>query len=137
MITLFILLKMSFAGNTQIIDTICIPFSQAQKVMVDAKQKPILLERISLLSTDISLLNQQILGKENIIAVLIKQETKDSSTIAKLEKQKEIMQEQRVVFEKALTLAEKNLRKQKRKTKTIAFIGLFASAGAFFIGVSN
>ncbi len=94
--------------------------------MSDAKQRPILLERIQLLNTDISLLQER-------IANLKTKDSANTQIIATYETQLYTMQEQRVIFEQQLKSYEKLLRRQKRKTFFTGMAGIVTTAITFYI----
>jgi hypothetical protein len=99
-------------------DTICLPMSVAKKIMTAAEQKKVLEERISLLNEDIRLLGERI---DNLKA----NESLSTQIIGTYTDQIKTMQDQRKLFEIELAAANKALRKEKRKTKGVAFLGIF------------
>lgn len=128
---------MSFAGNCQATDTICVPVAQLKKVLIDAKQKPILLERIDLLTADVKLLNSRIAVKDSIINLMERDELASQEIIATLREEKKLMQEQRKVFEDQLNAYEKLLRKERRKRKWTAAAGLMVTGVAAYLYITK
>lgn len=126
-------LRMSFAGSSQATDTICLPFEQVKKVLVDAKQKPVLLEKIDLLSADIVLLNKRIAIKDSIINLMELSEMSSQEIIKVLKEEKQIMQDQRKVFEGQLSSYEKLLRKERRKRRWTAVGGIMLTGAATYL----
>ena len=124
---------MSFAGNSQATDTICVPVAQLKKVLIDAKQKPILLERIDLLTADVKLLNSRIVVKDSIINLMERDELASQEIIATLREEKKLMQEQRKVFEDQLNAYEKLLRKERRKRRWTAVGGIMLTGAATYL----
>ncbi len=132
-----ILTSRSFAGSSQTTDTICLPVADAKKVLADAKAKPVLQERIVLLTDDIRLLNQRIAVKDSIIASYTAKDGNNQSIIKALEDQKAIMQEQRKLFEDQLAGYEKLLRKYKRKQRWTAIGGTITTAAALYLFITK
>ena len=133
-------LKMSFAVSsqtTQITDTICLPFSQVKKVFVDAKQKPVLLERIDLLNADIKLLNNRIAVKDSIINLMERDELASQDIIKVLREEKQLMTDQRKVFEGQIDAYEKLLRKERRKRRWTAAAGLMVTGVAAYLYITK
>lgn len=125
-----ILLLISLKGNSQ---TIEIPVEQAKKVMADAKQKPLLLEKISLLNADISLLNQRIKQKDSIISSYQVMEGNYDAILLAMEDNKAVMLQQRQLYEEQLTSFEKLLRKEKRKRFWTAAGGVVTTGLAAYL----
>lgn len=94
--------------------------------MADAKLRPVLQERINLLTTDISLLQER-------IANLKTKDSVNTLLIATYEAQVSTMQEQRVIFEDQLKAYEKLIRRQKRKTFFTGLAGIVTTAVTFYI----
>lgn len=124
---------MSFAGSSQATDTICLPFEQVKKVLVDAKQKPVLLERIDLLTTDIKLLNERIVVRDSIINLMERDELASQEIIKMLKEEKELMLEQRAVYDSQLAAYEKLLRKERRKRRWTAVGGIMLTGAATYL----
>lgn len=109
----------------------------AKKVLADAKQKPVLLERIALLTDDIRLLNQRIAVKDSLITVYVARDGNNQAIIKALEDQKGIMQEQRKLFEDQVKGYEKLLRREKRKRFWTAAGGTITTAAALYLFISK
>ena len=133
LLPLVLLLRMSFAGNCQVTDTICVPMAQLKKVLTDAKQKPVLLEKIDLLTTDIKLLNERIVVKDSIINLMERDELASQEIISALREEKKLMLEQRKVFEDQLNAYEKLLRKERRKRRWTAVGGIMLTGAATYL----
>ena len=132
-----ILTSISYAGSSQTTDTICLPVADAKKVLADAKQKPLLLERIGLLTDDIRLLNQRIAGKDSLIAAYVAKDGNNKAIIKALEDQKATMQEQRKLFEDQLAGYEKLVRREKRKRFWTAVGGTITTAAAMYLFITK
>lgn len=118
---------LSFAGNSQRTDTICLPIEQAKKVLADAKQKLVLLERIQLLQADIATLNERISVKQAEINNLEGQAVADQEIINQLKSEKVLYEEQKKILLEQAKSFEKLLRKEKRKRRWTAFGGLLST----------
>jgi hypothetical protein len=154
LLLLTILTSSSYAGNTQIInpadmittlnplvqgivdgknDTICLPITDAKKVLSDAKQKPILLERIALLNSDVVLLNQRIAVKDSIIAAYQAKDGNYTAIIKALEDQKALMQEEKKLYQDQVATMEKMLRKERRKRFWTAAGGVISTGAMAYL----
>ena len=132
-----ILTSISFAGSSQTTDTVCLPVADAKKVLADAKQKPVLLERIALLTDDIRLLNARIAVKDSLINTYVAKDGNNQAIIKALEDQKGIMEEQRKLFEDQVKGYEKLLRREKRKRFWTAVGGTMTTAAALYLFISK
>jgi hypothetical protein len=92
-----ILIMMPFSGRSQ--NTDCPPDAQLRKILADARQKPILEERIGYLNDDINILNQRIVEKEGIIRDLKSKDSTSSDIIRTYEREIGTMKEQRKILE--------------------------------------
>ncbi len=128
-----ILTVISYAGNTQTTDTICLPVEQAKKVLADARQKPVLQEQIGLLRTDISLLNLLIVEKDGIIRDLEKKDGNNSGIIQELQDQKDLMQKQINLHLDQVNTMERMIRREKRKRFWTGAAGIITTAAAIFL----
>lgn len=137
LLLLMLWISNSFAGSSQTTDTICLPVADAKKVLADAKAKPVLQERIVLLTDDIRLLNQRIAVKDSIIATYTTKDGNNQAIIKALEDQKAIMQEQRKLFEDQLAGYEKLLKKYKRKQRWTAIGGTLTTAAAMYLFITK
>lgn len=124
------LLLTNLKGSSQ---TIEIPVEQAKKVMADAKQKPLLLEKIALLNADISLINQRIKQKDSIISSYQVMEGNYDAILLAMEDNKAVMLQQRQLYEEQLTSFEKLLRKEKRKRFWTAAGGVVTTGIAAYL----
>lgn len=121
---------MPFLGKSQITNQ-CPPDSQLKKILSDAKQRPVLLERIVLLNDDIRLLNQRIVEKEGAIADLKAKDANNTIIVSTYEREIAVMKEQRKVFEDQVNSFAKQLKREKRKrfwtaAGGVASIGIMA-----------
>ena len=107
--------------------------AQLKKVLTDAKQKPVLLEKIDLLTTDIKLLNERIVVKDSIINLMERDELASQEIISALREEKKLMLEQRKVFEDQLNAYEKLLRKERRKRRWTAVGGIMLTGAATYL----
>jgi hypothetical protein len=110
---------MSFAGQSQTTDTICLPIPIAQKVLVAAEQKKVLDEKIIILNERIS----------NLQGVIKDFQGKDSITVLTYETQLKEFRLQKEIL-------ERDIKKLKRKLFWTKAAGIAGIAGAFYIGLS-
>ena len=75
------------------------PVASAQKVLADAQQKPVLLERISLLNADISLLQQRIAEKEAIIKEYLSKDGNNAAIIQALQDEKAKRHNEKLIWD--------------------------------------
>jgi hypothetical protein len=108
---------MSFAASSQTIDTTCTPTEKLRQVITDAKMKPVLEERITILNDRIS----------NFQMVISNLNEKDSITIAAYEKQIQFYMDEKKIYEDQLKGCEKLLRKEKRAKKAAIAGGVLAT----------
>lgn len=102
-----LLIGRSYATHSQTTDTLCLPIPVAQKVLIDAKQKRVLDTLVTVLRSDINILQ----GKINLL------EEKDRNHLA-IE----------TAYQGQVNVLTKEVRKWKRKT-TLAAIGGIALTG--------
>lgn len=104
----------NFAGNSQATkDTICIAFTQAQKILAAARQRDVLLQ-------EQAITEQRIANFQSIIRDL---QEKDKITVATYEAEIKVMKEQLSLTVDAIADKNKEIRKIKRKL-------FFTKAGA-------
>lgn len=127
-------LLMNLNGSSQ---TIEIPVEQAKKVMADAKQKPVLLEKIALLNTDISVLNERIKQKDSIITAYEAKDGNYGAMITAMEDNKAIMLQQRQLYEEQLQSFEKLLRKANRKKFWTSVAGVLTTSIATYLYITK
>src|SRR5690242_891954 len=99
LLLLVILLKMSFAGSSQIIDTTCVPTGKLRQVITDAKLKPVLEERISILT-------ERIADKDKAIANLQLAADQDYATIEALKEVRRTLEEEKKIYNDQLRTYE-------------------------------
>jgi hypothetical protein len=108
--------------SQSLIDTIIkIPSSIARKLLIDARQKDVLLEQVTILNQRIDNLNAQIKNLQD----------KDKETVASYNDQLELAEQQKKLLLSYLTKYDKLLKKEKRKRFWTAAGGL---AGMGVIG---
>lgn len=112
-------LQAQFSNDT----IIKIPSSIARKLLIDARQKDVLVEQVNIL-------NERIAGLQSIIANL---HEKDSATVVGYESQIRIMAEERIIFEDQISTLEKMLKKERRKRKWTAFGGIALTGIATYL----
>ena len=131
----------AYTGKSQTIptdtDTICINVKKFKNILSDAEQKPVLLERIALLTDDIRLLNQRIAVKDSLITVYVARDGNNQAIIKALEDQKGIMEEQRKLFEDQVKGYEKLLRREKRKRFWTAVGGTVTTGAALYLFITK
>lgn len=108
---------MSYAGLSQTIDTICLPISQAKKIMIAADQKKIL-------DSLVTLLNYRIVEKESIITDLKQKDTANINIIHTYENQILVMKDQRTVWEDQIKALTKTVKKERRKRRWTSIAGV-------------
>lgn len=104
-------------------DTICVPVPTYQGLVIAAEQRKILKEQISLL-------DQRILGLEEMIRQL---NDRDSITVASYEAELKLMREQKALYEDQIATFEKLLRREKRKRFWTSVGGTLTTVGALFL----
>lgn len=127
----------SFAGNSQTTDTICLPVAQAKKVLADAKQKPLLLEKIQLLQADIKLMEERIAAKESIINNMEAEAMSSQEIIDQLKEEKQMYEEQKKIMLDQARAFEKLLKKEKRKRRWTAFAGFVSTGIVTYLFISK
>ncbi|MGQ0739569.1 MAG: hypothetical protein ACT4OJ_10950 [Bacteroidota bacterium] len=132
-----ILTGSSFAAHTQTIDTICLPVAQAKKVLADAGQKPVLQERIQLLTDDIRLLNQRIAVKDSLIAAYAAKDGNSEAIIRTMEEQKALLIQERDLHKEQVVQMEKLIRKEKRKRFWTAAGGALSTAAGLYLFITK
>lgn len=115
MLATVILLKSSFAANSQTTDTLCLPLDKANQVMKDARKVPVLEDRIRILEIDIAIYTERIRVKDSVITELKIVGAADAETIELLESQKRSLQDIKKEQERQLVLDKKILKKEMRK----------------------
>lgn len=119
-----LIVTMSCVGQSSKDTTISLPAKVVRALLVDARQKDVLQEEVTNLKQRIALKQQELstAGK------------RDSTLIASLNSEIEIMKSQRQDFEGKLKQVEKDLKRARRKTKLVALAGIITTAaGIFFI----
>lgn len=115
-----LLLKIAFVANSQTSnDTICLTIKQAKEVLIAAKQKVVLQKRVKSLESDA-------VGYQMAVAeykrTIVAQDRVDSS-------QQEIIHQQeaqKLIYRTRVDYLNKELKKQKVKTKLVAGAGILA-----------
>lgn len=107
--------------------------AQLKKVLTDARQKPVLLERIDLLTSDIKLLNERIVVRDSIINLMERDELASQEIIMVLREEKKLMLDQRAVYDSQLIAYEKLLKKERRKRKWTAMGGIMLTSAAAYL----
>ena len=132
-----IIAKTSFEGKCQVIDTTCVPTAQLKKILSDARQKPVLLERIEILKADIAYLNSRVAVKDSIINLYDLSDLQSKEIISQLKEEKRIYEEEIAIYKKDLVQFEKMLRKEKRKRRWAAFGGLTLTGIVTYLYISK
>lgn len=127
----------SFAGNSQTSDTICLPVTQVKKVLADARQKPLLLEKIKLLQSDIQIMEERIAGKEAIINNMERDQLASQEIIDQLKEEKHLYEEQKKIMLDQARAFEKLLKKEKRKRRWTAFAGFVSTGIVTYLFISK
>jgi len=103
-----------FLGKSQITNQ-CPPDSQLKKLLNDARQRPVLQERIALLNDDINLLNKRIIEKQSIIDDYRDKDTAHIRIVGTYEKEIAVMEEQKKTYQAEIDRLNSELKKEKRK----------------------
>jgi len=127
----------SFAGNSQITDTICLPVAQVKKVLADARQKPLLIEKINLLQADIRIMEERIANKESIINNMERDQMASQEIIDQLKEEKQLYEEQKKIMLDQARAFEKMLKKEKRKRRWTAFAGFVSTGIVTYLFISK
>jgi chromosome segregation ATPase len=141
-LTAFLLLWMaltgaSFVGNSQNTDTICLPLPQVKKVLADARQKPLLLEKINLLQADIRIMEERIAAKESIINNMERDQMASQEIIDQLKEEKKLYEEQKKIMLNQARTFEKLLKKEKRKRRWTAFTGMLTTGIVTYLFITK
>lgn len=131
------LTAVSFTGNSQNTDTICLPIAQAKKVLADAKQKPVLLEKVQMLQADIKLMEERIALKESIINNMERDQMASQEIIDQLKEEKQLYEEQKKIMLDQARSFEKQLKKEKRKRRWTAFAGIVSTGIVTYLFISK
>lgn len=113
----------SYVGSGQSIDTICIPFDVAQKVLIAAKQKKVLDSLVVSLNADIK-------SYETIVKELTAKDSVNTEIVKAYQAMIETMKQQRSILENQITVLNKEIKKWKRKQKWTAIAGVVSTVGA-------
>lgn len=105
-------------------DTICLSIADAQNCAIAKNQRTVLAERIVILDSNIIYLNQTIaVINRNIVALQAKDEN-NKVIIIQLQEQKQIMMDQRKIFEDEIKSLQSELKKERRKRFWTSVSGL-------------
>jgi hypothetical protein len=108
-------------------DSIWVSVKSARNLVIAAQQKAVLEEQVEIL-------NQRIQGKESIIRALHGKDSINQALSVSYQKELQIMREQRGIFETELKAVNKQLKRERRKTRLVALAGIITTAaGIFFI----
>lgn len=108
-------------------DSILVSVKAAQNLVIAAQQKGLLEEHVKILA-------ERITAKEGIIASLQGKDSINQALAASYQKEITIMKDQRGIYEAELKAVNNQLKKQRRKTRLVAFAGILTTAaGIFFI----
>lgn len=119
--TLIVLLLLNSNVLSQ---TIEIPVAQAKKVLAAAQQNKVNLKKIEVLNDQIAQLNKRIELAQSIIEEYKGKEGNYNEMIGILESQKKDMLAQRKMLEDHIKYLEKQLKKERRKSKFLAAGGI-------------
>lgn len=112
---LLLMITLHFAVQSQSSDTICIPKTDAIKLLSKAEEGKLLSEKVSLLNEQIFLLSQRIAEKQAIISGLEQTEGYQDSLIGSYKKEIELIRDQKKILEEAVAATKKEVRRFKRK----------------------
>jgi septal ring factor EnvC (AmiA/AmiB activator) len=105
-------------------DTLCISVADAQNCAIAKKQRSVLAERIVILDSNINYLNQAIAATNRTIAALQAKDENNKAIIVQLQEQKQIMADQRKVFEDEIKTLKTELKKERHKRFWTSVAGL-------------
>ncbi|HUP13110.1 MAG TPA: hypothetical protein VM187_12875 [Niastella sp.] len=106
-------------------------------MLADAKQKPLLLERIALLNADVLLLNQRITVKDSIITAYQAKDGNYTAIIQALQDQKALLQDEKKLYVDQVTTMEKMLRKERRKRFWTSAAGMLSTGLMAYLFISK
>lgn len=108
------------------IDTLCLPVSAVQNMVIAAQQKNELERQIAIAEKRIETLLQAIREHE-------KKDTISADIIDTYKREVQAIREEMAIYDKELKTVTKSLRKQKRKTFWTAMAGVASTAAAIFL----
>jgi len=111
--------------------------AQVKKVLADARQKPLLLEKIKLLQADIQIMEERIAGKEAIINNMERDQLASQEIIDQLKEEKQMYEEQKKIMLDQARAFEKLLKKEKRKRRWTAFAGFVSTGIVTYLFISK
>ena len=114
---------MTFAGQSQTIDTMCFPVSVIKKVLAAAEQKKVLEAQVSILEGRIA----------NFQELVITLAAKDSLTVGSYEAQIKLYKEEKAIYQDQIKGYERLLKRQKRKTFLTGAAGLLTTGAALYL----
>lgn len=104
-------------------DTLCFPVSKVQKLLIAAQQKVIL-------EDEVKTLNERITEKGRQLA---SSNTRDSISIAALKSEILILKDQKGIALGEMAALNKQLRKERRKTRLVAFAGAITTVAGILL----
>jgi hypothetical protein len=108
-------------------DTLCFTLPQVRNLLIAAKQKQVLEERVSILTARIDTLN-------GAIAIL---QQKDEATVEGYELEIKTMNEEKRIYQDQIATFEKLLRKEKRRLFLTKIGGTLTTAAAIFLFINK
>lgn len=114
-------------------DTVCMPVSDALKVLTSARQADVLRERISLFEKDISYMNGRIYDQAQAILLFKQKDTLHTRIIETYIKEIEQTNAQKQIAIDAADKLSKQLKRERTKTRIAAGAGILAVIATVFI----
>lgn len=116
-------------------DTVCIPRTDAVKLLKRAEEGKLLAEKVKLLDEQIFLLGERIREKQEQISAWEQIGNANDSLINNYKKEIEIIRDQRKILEQAIRDAEKEVKRYKRKLfwRTAGGVTLLGAAAYLYI----
>jgi hypothetical protein len=132
-ILVVILIVSEGRSQTSKSDTVCFPISDALKVLEKGKEAQVLEKRVANLKSVLDSIQLRITFKDSIINTLKEKDAINSSIISGYKVVEKTLIEQRDAYSAQLTSTEKQLKKQKRRKKFVAFAGLVTTTAAIIV----
>ena len=126
-------LSLSYGAKSQTTDTICLPMAQAQKLLTAAKQRDVLQEKINLMGSDVTILNNRITELQGAISDFKAKDDGFNQIVNTYTSEIQIMQEQRAILEKQITDLNSEIKKLKRKNFWTSVGGIAAVIGIIYL----
>jgi hypothetical protein len=108
-------------------DTLCFTVPQVRNLLIAAKQKTVLEERVIILSSRIDTLQ----------SIIRSQDDKDEATVEGYKLELKVLQEEKKIYQDQVSTFEKMLRREKRKRFLTGLGGSLATAAALYLYITK